>query len=224
MGVVLPDEVAWVLDLIGVHWPNVDEDEYRQMADDLRSFAGEIDDGRAETATAVQQLIAVNTGAATEAFNLHWEKLSGKHLHNMAEAGRLLATALDGAAALIEGAKLAAIAQLVFLAGEVAAAQAAAPLTLGLSEVGALGATQVTRIAVKRILKEVEQAIVAELMAVAQEPVMNALSTMATDLVLQLGANALGVHEGVDWSKIGSDGIDSAKDSRLAQYTGAGHE
>jgi hypothetical protein len=26
---VLPGEVAWVLDLIGVQWPNIDEDELR---------------------------------------------------------------------------------------------------------------------------------------------------------------------------------------------------
>ncbi|MGI5338551.1 hypothetical protein ACQEVS_14680 [Streptomyces sp. CA-181903] len=29
MGVVLPDRPAFVLDLIGVSWPNVDEDDYR---------------------------------------------------------------------------------------------------------------------------------------------------------------------------------------------------
>ncbi len=54
---------------------------------------------------------------------------------------------MDGVATLIEGAKLGALVQLGILAAEVIAAQAAAPFTFGLSELGALGATQVTRIA-----------------------------------------------------------------------------
>ncbi|WKX70636.1 hypothetical protein [Streptomyces sp. XD-27] len=46
MSVVLPDELSMVLNLIGVSWPNVDEDDYRDMADALRDFATEIDTGR----------------------------------------------------------------------------------------------------------------------------------------------------------------------------------
>ncbi|MFD0563035.1 hypothetical protein ACFQ2M_14075 [Kitasatospora saccharophila] len=160
MGVVLPDELAWVLDLIGVNWPNVDEDEFRDMADSLRTFADQIDDGNADSLRAVQRMISENVGPATDAFAAHWDKISGKHLHNLAEAGRLLATGLDGGAMVIAGAKVAAIAQLVIMATEVIAAQAAAPFTFGLSEAGALGATQATRLIVKRLLKEAEQQIV----------------------------------------------------------------
>ena len=29
MGVVLPGALAWVLDMIGIEWPNLDEDELR---------------------------------------------------------------------------------------------------------------------------------------------------------------------------------------------------
>ncbi|MGD9482220.1 hypothetical protein WDH52_02995 [Streptomyces sp. TRM70308] len=45
MGYVLPDGADAMLDLIGVGWPNVDEDDYRDMANDLRDFNGNsIDD------------------------------------------------------------------------------------------------------------------------------------------------------------------------------------
>lgn len=84
-----------------------------------------------------------------------WSKVKDTHLANLGEAGRLAATALDGVALLIEGAKLAAITQLGILAAEIAAAIAASPVTLGLSALGGLAATQTTRIAVKRIFQEV---------------------------------------------------------------------
>ncbi|MEU7155250.1 WXG100-like domain-containing protein [Streptomyces chrestomyceticus] len=215
MGVVLPDELAWVLDLIGITWPNVDEDEFREMADSMRDFACEIDNGRTDSLAAVQRLVAENAGPATEAFSAHWDKVSGKHLHNLAEGGRLLATALDGAAVVISGAKVAAIAQLAIMATEVIAAQAAAPLTFGLSELGALGATQATRLIVRRLLKEAEQQIVSELLAIAQAPIINALSSMAGDLAIQVAGNALGTQKGYDLSSVADSGVHGAKDSQL---------
>ncbi|MGE7438014.1 hypothetical protein [Kitasatospora sp. NPDC001175] len=203
----------------------MDEDEFREIADSMRSFADEIDNGRADSLVAVQRMLAENIGPASEAFSAHWDKVSGKHLHNLAEGGRLLATALDGAAVLIEGAKVAAVAQLGILAVEVATAQAAAPLTFGLSEAGALGATQVTRLAVRRLLKEAEQEIVSQLLAVAEEPVINALSGMATDLALQLAGNAVGVHQGVDWGSIAGAGKAGVKGSQLgAAVTGGSRD
>jgi hypothetical protein len=65
MGVVLPDEAAWVLDLIGISWPNVDEDDYRDMADGLRSFASQVRGGRDATDGVVRQFIEGNEGLAT---------------------------------------------------------------------------------------------------------------------------------------------------------------
>ncbi|GAA1149991.1 hypothetical protein F4556_004629 [Kitasatospora gansuensis] len=186
MGVVLPDELAWVLDLIGVNWPNVDEDDYREMADAMREFASEIDGGVADAHSAVQDMLGANAGLAVEAFEAHWGKVSGEHLHQLAEGGRLVAVCLDGVAVVIEGAKIAAIVQLGIMAAEVIAAQAAAPFTFGLSEVGALGATQVTRVIVRRLLKEAEQQIIDELISMATGPVIEALGDMVGKLVVNL--------------------------------------
>ncbi|MEU5386229.1 WXG100-like domain-containing protein [Kitasatospora cineracea] len=222
MGVVLPDELAWVLDLIGVNWPNVDEDEFREMADSLRSFAEEIDNGNTDSLRAVQRMVSENVGPATDAFAAHWDKISGKHLHNLAEGGRLLATGLDGAAIVITGAKVAAIAQLVIMATEVIAAQAAAPLTFGLSEAGALGATQATRLIVKRLLKEAERQIVSQLMAVAEAPIVDALSNMAGDLAIQAAGNALGVQKGYDLRSVADAGLDGARNTQLGSVLGGG--
>ncbi|MGI5261368.1 RHS repeat-associated core domain-containing protein [Streptomyces angustmyceticus] len=218
---MLPGWADEVLDIIGVSWPNVDEDDYREMASAMREFADDIDEGANEAHTAIQGLVGSAGGSlAVEALNAHWGKINGKHLKGLAECGRMAGTAMDGVAVLIEGAKIGALVQLGILAAEVIAAQAAAPFTLGLSEVGALAATQATRVIVKRLFKEVCQAVAEEVVSIALTPVEEALGAMVGDLVVQLGGNALGVQDGVDLgrtAKAGKDGfgqgIQDAKDS-----------
>ncbi|WP_354643005.1 WXG100 family type VII secretion target [Kitasatospora camelliae] len=212
MGVVLPDELAWILDLIGVDWPNVDEDDYREMADAVRQFAEEIDQHRNDLHQAVEQMAGENAGAALDAFQAHWGKVNGTHIHQLAEGCRLVGTVLDGVAVVITGAKVAAIVQLGILAAEVIAAQAAAPFTFGLSEAGAIGATQATRVIVRRLLKEAEEQIVDQLISMATGPIISALGSMAGELVLQLGEQALGMGDGVDLGRIGKAGEQGLKD------------
>ncbi|MDT0458150.1 RHS repeat-associated core domain-containing protein [Streptomyces sp. DSM 41527] len=211
MGVVLPEWADELLDLIGVSWPNVDEGDYREMAHAMREFADDIDEGANEAHTAIQRLVGSAGGSlAVEALNAHWGKINGTHLKGLADCGRMAGTAMDGVAVLIEGAKLGALVQLGILAAEVIAAQAAAPFTLGLSEVGALGATQATRVIVKRLFKEVCQQVAEQVISIALTPVEEALGAMVGDLVVQLGANALGVQDGVDLSrtdKAGKEGF-----------------
>ncbi|MFE1174374.1 DUF6531 domain-containing protein [Streptomyces sp. NPDC058773] len=221
MGVVLPGWADELLDLIGVSWPNVDEDDYREMANAMREFADDIDEGTNEAHTAIQGLVGSAGGStAVEALNTHWGKIKGKHLQGLAGCGRVAATAMDGVAVLIEGAKIGALVQLGILAAEVIAAQAAAPFTLGLSEVGALAATQATRVIVKRLFKEVCQQVAEQVISIALTPVEEALGAMVGDLVVQLGANALGVQDGVNLgqtAKAGkggfNQGVQNTKDS-----------
>ncbi|MFF8791217.1 DUF6531 domain-containing protein [Streptomyces sp. NPDC015125] len=221
MGVVLPGWADELLDLIGVSWPNVDEDDYREMAHSMREFADDIDEGANEAHAAIQGLVGSAGGSlGVEALNAHWGKINGKHLKGLADCGRTAGTAMDGVAILIEGAKIGALVQLGILAAEVIAAQAAAPFTLGLSELGAMGATQATRLILKRLFKEVCQQVAEQVVSIALTPVEEALGAMVGDLVVQLGANALGVQDGVDLSrtaKAGKDGfhqgVQDAKDS-----------
>ncbi|MDX2709773.1 hypothetical protein PV350_44280 [Streptomyces sp. PA03-6a] len=218
MGVVLPDELAYVLDLIGIAWPNVDEDDYREMATSLRDFADDIDGGAMDAHTAVQELLGANAGAAMDAFEAHWGKVKGTHLANLAEAARMGAMALDGVAIAIEVAKVAAIVQLGILAAEIVATIASAPFTLGLSSFAGAAATQATRMIVKKIFREVINQVVDQLMSIATAPIYAALESMAADLIIQVGSNALGLQKGVDLGRTADagkegfgEGVDGAK-------------
>ncbi|WP_249375349.1 putative adhesin [Streptomyces sp. I05A-00742] len=219
MGVVLPDKLAFVLDLIGVSWPNVDEDDYRDMARSLRGFADDVDTGRGNAQVALNRLLSTNRGQMTEAIDAHVRKLNGKHLHNLAEGGRLLAGGLDAAAVVVAGAKGAAVVQLGILAAEVAAAQAAAPFTLGLSELGAVAGVATTRTVVKRLLKEAAEAAAQEVLSVVTGPVFASLDAMATDLVVQVVSDGLGAQNGVDLEQTAQAG---RQHLRPASAQGAG--
>lgn len=97
MGIVLPGWADEILQLIGVSWPNADEDDYRDMADAMREFADDIDGRAGEAHQAIQGLVSSASGSlAVEALNAHWSKINGTYLRNLAECGRMAATAMDG--------------------------------------------------------------------------------------------------------------------------------
>ncbi|WP_344344175.1 RHS repeat-associated core domain-containing protein [Kitasatospora putterlickiae] len=220
---VLPDWADKLLDLIGVSWPNVDEDDYRRMADAMRAFADDVEDGTATAHQGIQALVASSGGSrATAALDAHWGMVRGEHLKSLAECGRLAATALDGVAVVIEGAKAAALVQLDILAVEVAAAQAAAPFTLGLSELGALGAAGATRAVLRRLFKEAARYAAEQVVGMALAPVEQALGAMAGDLVVQLGENAVGSRQGIDLgqtARVGRSGQDAGGEGTEGQLT-----
>ncbi|MFF1867696.1 nucleic acid/nucleotide deaminase domain-containing protein [Kitasatospora herbaricolor] len=211
MGVVLPGYLDQALDLIGISWPNVDEDDYREMATAMREFAASLDDGTADLHNAIQEMLGANEGPAVDALSGHWDKIKDKHLTGLADVGRAAGTGLDAVAVLIEAAKLAAIVQLGILAAEITAAIAAAPVTLGISTLGGVAGQQACRLAVKRIFKEVERAVVDEIVNTVTAPLQDALGAMVGDLVVQLGSNALGLQDGVDLGKTADAGKGALK-------------
>ncbi|WP_101255271.1 DUF6531 domain-containing protein [Streptomyces barkulensis] len=206
MGYVLPEGADAMLDIIGVGWPNVDEDDYRDMATDLRDFADDVDEDAQAAHKGMERLISSGQSEALSALNGYWGKVNGKHMKDLGDAARVLADALDGAAGLIAGRKAVAVGELIALAASIGIGLAAAPFTAGLSTLLSAGAIQACRIAVKRALKEAADLAVEEIVTAMSEPAVAALENMAAELVVQLAANGLGTQDGVDMDKVGDAG------------------
>ncbi|MEV8536715.1 hypothetical protein [Streptomyces sp. NPDC051211] len=205
MAVTVPDWADTLLDVIGVAWPNVDEDAYRDMADALREFAEDLADDGQLANNHVQRLISASDGESIQALDKHWAKVKDKHFKDIADAARVIAGAMDSAAGAVEAMKLAAIVQLGYLAAEAGIAIAAIPITGGLSALLGAGAMRLTQEAVKRLIKECVEEAVGYIVAAMAEPAVAALEGIAADLVVQLGAVAIGLQDGVD--------VDQAKDA-----------
>jgi len=189
--IMLPVEVDWVLDLLGFQWPNIDEDKMRDAAEAWSGFAASVRAAQRQGEGATQAVRGANSGEAIEAFENKWKKFSGGgFLDESAEAAEALAIVLQIVAAIIMVMKLAVIAQLIALAFEFAAAQAAAPVTLGASEAGAAAATATTRVMVRQIISKAKDQIIQAIKDAVAQKVKRSGREIAIDLAKELGIDA----------------------------------
>lgn len=198
-----------MLDIVGVGWPNVDEDAYRDMADSLREFADDADDDAGVAYGHIQKLLSTGRSESLTALDKHWSKVQGKH-KDLAKAARLVAGALDRVADIIVARKIAAVAELADLCATVGITLAFAPVTAGLSTLLAGAKIAATRIAFKRILKEMAEAAVAEIVATLTEPAVAAIENIVADLAIQTALNVAGVQDGYNGDQTvqaGKDGL-----------------
>ncbi|MFJ8443037.1 toxin glutamine deamidase domain-containing protein [Kitasatospora griseola] len=214
---MLPDSVEWVLEMLGFDWPTADEDKLRESAQVWRDFADQVDELHYRGASAANGVLSSNSGDSVDAFRAAWGKFSGGgsdgYLADAALAARLIAGAFEAAAVIVVTCKVAVIAQLVALAVELIAAQAAAPFTLGLSELGAAGATAATRLIVRRLLKELRQALMEAIMETLKEPAVSAIQGMISDLIAQTVNQNFGAQSGYDLGRTAKRGAEDFKES-----------
>ncbi|POX44859.1 hypothetical protein C3488_31470 [Streptomyces sp. Ru72] len=217
MSMMLPDELEWVLEMLGYRWPTADEDKLKECAALWRKFGDDVTELHTAANASARQVVAHNAGESIDAFTKTYAKFdgggSGGYLANAAQAAHIIATVLEACAYLVEFAKWAVIAQLIALAIEIAAAQAAAPFTFGLSEVGALGATQATRLIVRRLLDELKEALLEAIVEAMKEPAISMIEAIITDLIRQTVNVGFGAQEGYDLATTVKKGTDSAWDA-----------
>jgi len=211
---MLPDELEWVLEMLGYNWPTADEDKLRECAALWRRFGDDVTALHVSANTSATTVVAHNSGESIDAFTKAYAKFDGGsgsdgYLANAAQAAHLIANVLDACSYIVVFAKWAVIAQLIALAIEIAAAQAAAPFTFGLSEVGALGATQVTRLIVRRLLDELKDALIESIVEAMKEPVISAVEAIITDLVRQSVNVGFGAQQGYDLGQTVKAGTDA---------------
>lgn len=192
MGVTLPSELVWVLGLLGLDWPNADEDRFRAAASAYRQDADAIEHARTRGDLATRGLVAGNSGAHVDALAANWGRVSEEHLGRLVEMMRLTADGLDGLALVVEGAKAAVVVQLGVLAGELAAAAASSIVTFGLSDAAALAATQLTRVAVSDILREAEHQLVHQAMVIVGSEVASIVAGLAKEVINEEVSDYLG--------------------------------
>jgi hypothetical protein len=204
MGIVLPDALAWVLNLIGIDWPNIDEDQLKSAATELRTISGELKGNTGDAQSDIAQMLGANSSQSLELFEALWNKVAAGHLPQLAEGMNLLADGLDVSAVVVIGLKVAAIAQLAILAAEIIADQAAAPFTFGASEAAIPVETEATSQIVKQIVKNAVDQVEQQLISAVEGPVFSALDNAAQEMAGQLLGDALGVSSGVDLDAVGS--------------------
>ncbi|MFH9423574.1 PE-PGRS family protein [Streptomyces sp. NPDC017529] len=211
-----------MLDLLGYSWPEADEGKLAECGQAWLEFAVQVGltDGRGGAAAG--EVVFVNSGDAVGRFAEAWGDFSGgpgSYLADAQIAANVVGIAFEVAAAAVLMAKVEVIVQLVVLAVELIAAQAAAPFTFGLSEVGALGVTQATRLIVRRLLDELKQKVVDAITKAMAEAAEKGVKKIASDLVREQVKNFA-----VDYARktVREVVIDPAKEKATEIVTGAG--
>ncbi|MFJ6648581.1 hypothetical protein ACIQPS_23350, partial [Streptomyces sp. NPDC091290] len=188
MSLTLPDELVWVLDLLGYNWPEADEQALHQVAETWRGFGAHLEKIEAQGEGFARTVVAANVGSAIEGFSKDWGAYTGangedRYLPDAKLACEVIALAFDVAAIAVLTAKLSVIAQLIALAIEIIAAQAAAPFTFGLSELGAMGATQATRLIVRELLDRLKKEVLEAAAKAMEHATVDALKKAAKRVV-----------------------------------------
>lgn len=196
MSVELPGPVVDFLAIIGVNWPEVNEDSVREFAGHVREFASNVDSTHAAASSTITLMQASYTGSSYERLVETWAHMSSSHMRDMIEGAGVVATALDIAADVIVGMKMEAIAQLVVMAVTFVADQAAAVLTLGLAEAAEVAVVAAAKEVVKFLENQLVQHITGEVLGKAVEPLEAVVEKAVSGLTFEAAGAVLGVPSG----------------------------
>ena len=119
MGYTIPGWLDDVLDFIGINFPNVDEDDYRDMAGAMREFAEQFEGHGGDAHAAFSRILSSSEGWAADAMEKHWNQVKASHLEKLPELARLFASACDVLADIIFGMKTKAEVELGVMAASV---------------------------------------------------------------------------------------------------------
>lgn len=149
----LPDDLVDVLDLIGIDWPQIDEDEVKSSTKDYRNLADGIRDAVKEGNNACSHIVGGKSrGETVQAIDRRWGKLTTRDLATFADGCDDLASALDECADLILACKIAIIAKLSATAATATVGVVGMFFTAGLSGLLSAGAIAAARFIIQEAI------------------------------------------------------------------------
>jgi len=169
----LPHWLVEIMGILGFNWPEIDEDQLREAAKHLRSYAEECEQSHGRTHGIVNgELQRAYTAQSYTALAQVWADQSSGHMKDLIEVCRLLADGLDVAAIGVEGMKGEVIVQLGIAAAEFAADQVAAVATAGLAEAAEPIFIEAQNRIINAILQRFESEVVGALVNSTIGPIM----------------------------------------------------
>lgn len=192
MAITLPDPVVDLLQVIGVNWPNINEDSVRELAGHVRQFSQNMGDVHDAAGATIQNMSSAYQGASYEAMVQMWADKSTKHMQELREACDVVAAALEAGAEVIVGMKVAAIGELVALAASFVADQAAAVATFGLAEAALAAIELAARKVVDFLVQQIIGYLTSEIVGAALQPLLGKVASAIEGWAFQEISSAVG--------------------------------
>ncbi|MFF2818401.1 hypothetical protein ACFVT9_23120 [Kitasatospora cineracea] len=166
----LPAPVVTFLNVIGVPWPYINEDEVREFAAMVRKFGQAVERTHAEATRAMDAFARAYQGAATRRMQSGWSELSERHTRELVLGCTLLAEALEVGAEVIVAQKVEALVELGVMAAAFIADQAAAVATLGLAEAAVPVIVEAGKKLLETLKQQIIQYVIGEIIEAAAKP------------------------------------------------------
>lgn len=113
MGMMLPNELIWILEKLGFEWPDLDEDELRRAGTILSTFRDELEDRLQAVDRKVNgDLAAAMRGQAGPAFVSAWNTNRSQNLQKLLDVLGPVQPGLEIGAAVVTGLKIKVIADI----------------------------------------------------------------------------------------------------------------
>jgi len=176
---MLPDGLIWVMDKMGLEWPDIDEDEVRRAADLLRTYRDDMEtlvqaaDRRinGEIATAMKGRIGTGHVAA-------WNRNRSENVQQLLDILGPAATGIDIAAGVVLALKIKVITEVTLTLAQLIPLLAAGPFGAGGAAVLILARKKLLSMAMEATLEQV----VNQVLPLALEP----LAEQVPGLVMRL--------------------------------------
>ncbi|MFB7720134.1 hypothetical protein [Nocardia sp. NPDC056100] len=191
MSIEIPHEVALFLNFAGVPYPDIDEDQVRELAVHVGNFAAKVRASHEGATGVVQNMGTVWSGYSYEQLISVWARMSATHMVELDRACKVVSKALYIAADVIAAAKAAVLTELAAMASTYLAALAGTFATGGFSAIVA----QALPAAARKLLSVMEQVLIAyilaEVLGKAIEPLGQVIERMVGGTLHNLVADVL---------------------------------
>lgn len=188
MAIDLPSEVAFFLNLCGIPYPDINEDDVRALAEYVRAFAQQVRETHASATGVINQMGDFYSGESYQQLVATWAGMSATHMRQLDSACEIVGQALDAAATVITVVKVVVLAELAALAAAYTSILLTPPLAPSAPLVAA---------AARRLCEEMSQYligyIIAEVIGKAIEPLEQAIEDMVKGVVYDAARDALDV-------------------------------
>ncbi len=185
--------MALFLNLIGVPYPDINEDHVHALAGHVRAFATNLTNTHESASGTIKDMGSVYSGYSYEALVRSWAQLSKSHMAELDAACKVVGGALDIAADVIKAVKVATLAELAALAASYTAALAATFATGGAAAV----VEQLITAAARKLCEAMEQMLlgylISEVMGKAIAPLEHVIDRLIHGVLYDATADLLGL-------------------------------
>ncbi|MFJ2757975.1 WXG100 family type VII secretion target [Nocardioides sp. NPDC087217] len=182
MGMTIPGELDFVLDLLGYEWPNVNEDAVRDAAQLLRGLESDLRGTLDELEIRINELGDGATAQSVNALIRAWTDNRTANMDGLLDALPGVATGIDVAADAIVALKMKVVAELTITAAQIAAAAATAVVTGGLSVVGNAAIIAARKKALDIATDIAMEGVMGEVASMVTEPLTGTITELAMSI------------------------------------------